>query len=294
MQLINRVVSSDFNLFLFGDAHLGTVLNHATGFEKFIDTIQSPYEGLKASRNIGVDHGDAIEAISIDDKRYEPTLVKDPRGTPFDQANDYVKLMKPIREKIVTILEGNHERKIRSTVNLSKYIATELGIPWGTFTAKIAYRDYKGNLLFKHYAMHGRKMINSIVEGEELRQAKMAETLKKQIKNKAADCTLMSKAHIHKLIIKKPENNLFLTDDGEDIHHNYTGFNMANNRGSKHKVNFIHPDYRWYCTTGSFLKQFALGESGYAERAEYDPVELGFLVGVVRGGQIMKINKEVL
>ena len=42
------------------------------------------------------------------------------------------------------------------------------------------------------------------------------------------------------------------------------------------------------------MKLFEDGYSGYAEIAEYDPVELGFLVLIVRGGKIVQLKKHLL
>ena len=57
---------------------------------------------------------------------------------------------------------------------------------------------------------------------------------------------------------------------------------------------YIHPDHRWYCNTGSFLRLYGMGISSYAEIGEYDPVELGFCVARVRDRIIQGIDKVVL
>ena len=56
----------------------------------------------------------------------------------------------------------------------------------------------------------------------------------------------------------------------------------------------IPPDMRWYGCAGTFMKLYEDGYSGYAEVAEYDPTEIGFLVLKVRGGKIVDLKKHYL
>jgi len=62
------------------------------------------------------------------------------------------------------------------------------------------------------------------------------------------------------------------------------------------KDSFIHPDLRWYVNTGSFYKLYADGKnvSGYAERAGYDPNELGYVVVRVKDGIINDVERVVI
>ena len=106
--------------------------------------------------------------------------------------------------------------------------------------------------------------------------------LKRHLKFKAGDCAVMVKGHTHKLLVCKPEAELYLTDDGKRIQQKYTGWGQ--------NEEYIHPDARWYGNTGSFLKLHGKGISGYAEIFEYDPVELGFLILKVRRKRIQSLD----
>ena len=103
--------------------------------------------------------------------------------------------------------------------------------------------------------------------------------------------------HTHKIIISPPSEVLYLTDDDKGIkqHHG-----VPKNNG------YIHPDYRWYVNTGGFLKLYGeivvedddvpmeeskLG-SGYAERAMYAPLQLGFCVGLIRDNKLVDVIPE--
>lgn len=286
MKLFTQQMPTSFNLFLFGDTHVGTILFDREAFGQFLETVTQPFEGIKACHNYLVDHGDAIEAIAIDDKRYDSRLVTDPRGSPFEQAADYINLLRPVRKQIVCRLKGNHEHTLLKFGNLAEYISKELGVPYGTYTSKITYTDHTGGLIFKHHAMHGKKAIRSNADDPKRRRTNMELILKRQLRHKAGDALLMSKAHTHRLLVCEPNSELYLTDNGAKVEQNYTHSHRA--------AGYIHPDHRWYASTGSFYKIYADDEDGYAERAEYDPLENGYVCCLIRNRQLEKVIPVVL
>jgi len=137
MIVIEKKVPKDFNLFLFGDAHVGSSLFSRKSFNKFVDMVWSPYGGLDPNRNFAIDHGDCIEAIMVDDPRYHPENCFNDDGEkipyPMKQIKDYVELLTPIKEKMIVILDGNHPMKLWRFTNLTRYACEELGVPYGTF-----------------------------------------------------------------------------------------------------------------------------------------------------------------
>ena len=72
MRLLQTVLPDNFNLYLFGDAHRGTIAHHEDGFKEMVQTILDDPIGY------AIDHGDMIEAITVDDKRYDPDTCKTP------------------------------------------------------------------------------------------------------------------------------------------------------------------------------------------------------------------------
>jgi hypothetical protein len=286
MQLIRKVVPNDFNLFCFGDCHEGTILFHRHGMDNFIDIVNSPYEGLPHTSNFCVHHGDGIEAITVDDKRFDISTIDKDSCVPDQQAEAHVKTLMPITKKLVTILEGNHEAALRKYGNLTARMAKELCIPFGTTTAKISYVDGNGHLILKQFATHGRKPISSTADDPKRRRTNMELILKRHLKHKAGDCLLQTKGHTHRLLVCRPDPDLYLYDNGKEIHQKYTRSDKA--------AGYIHPDHRWYANTGSFYKLYVTGASSYAEKAEYDPVELGFVVVLIRDRKIIDIRKITL
>ena len=269
---------TNFNLFHFGDLHDGSSLSSTKGWEKLLDLMNSEYDGV--SNNYGVDGGDMIEAIMVDDYRFSEEKLTEP--LPLEQMEEAIKKREPIRDKLLTILMGNHERKLWRFGNITEKVCEKLGVPYGTYTAKLSFIDSKGELLFKVHETHGFKSITSTADDPKRRITNMDIMLKRHLKFKSADCAVMIKHHTHKLLVCKPEEDLYLYDDGKRVKQSYTSWGQ-NER-------YIHPDARWYGNAGSFLKLFGDGVSGYAEIFELDPVELGFLVTRVRDKKIVSID----
>lgn len=277
MLLLKYPTGRNFNLYLFSDAHAGSTLFYRKGFMKFVNTVK------KDSLGVAIDLGDAIEAIMTDDKRYTDDTAKHP--IPLKQANDYIEMVRPIKNKIIVRLNGNHEQKLHRFGNLAQYICSQLDIPYGTFTAKVLFTDKKtGQLMFKAFVTHGFRSITNQAHDPIQREANMKARLKRLLMEKSGDCVLMAMGHTHKLVIAEPTKKLWLSDDGSQIRQRYT----------HSEGDFIHQDHRWFVNTGSFLKLYMEGVSGYAEMFGYDPVQLGFIKVLVRRGSIQSIEKVVL
>jgi hypothetical protein len=285
MEILSYNLPLDWNLFLFGDDHEGAALRHDHGWEQLVDMMHSDYSGLPQSRNYGVHHGDIIEAIQTDDKRYESHETREPLT--LAQIYQSIRNLDPIKKQMLCLLDGNHPQKLHKFGGISGHIAKELDIPYGTWAAKLIYKDYKDNIQFKHFCTHGSGSISSVADDPERRKTNYRLSLKRKLKNKFGDTVLNSMGHTHRIIICEPTRDLFITDEDHELKQHYTG-------PPKIPMGYIHPDFRWYVNTGSFLKLYGDGISGYAERAGYDPQELGFVCCLIRKGQIVQINKEVL
>jgi len=269
---------NDHNVFIFGDKHEGSVLSSDRGWDIMVNMILSEYDGCP--NNYGMEGGDMIEAIMADDPRFSKEKLTE--ALPLEQVKMAIKRREPIKHLLLDILEGNHERRLWRFGDLAKNIADELGVPYGTYTAKLTINDRWGRLMYKIYHTHGFKSINSIADDPIRRKANMELILKRHLKNKAADCAVMIKAHTHKLLVSRPHHELYLYDDSKQIRQGYTGY--------KQNEKYIHPDARWYGNSGSFLKLFGKGISGYAEIFELDPTELGFLCLIVRDKKIIDLK----
>ena len=282
MKLLSVKLPADHNYFLGGDQHYGSTLFSTSGWNEFVRCINSEYEGC--SNNVVALGDDNIEAIMIDDKRSDAQKMAEPFV--LQQMEAVTEMLKPLEGRLLYLLEGNHEGKLWRFGNVVQKIARDVGTEYGTVTAKMTVQSTKGNLLYKVFDTHGRKGVNSSADDPLRRDTNHNLILKRHLRRKAADCAVMIKHHVHKLLVCPPTKELILIDDGKKIRQGYT--TLVQNAPE------IHPDMRWYGCAGSFMKLYQDGYSGYAEIAEYDPVELGFLVLIVRGGKIIELKKHYL
>ena len=282
MKLFTEMLPGDHNYFFGADMHYGSILFFRKGWNEFVNCVFSEYEGC-SNNNVGLG-GDYIEAIMIDDKRADAQKMAEPFI--ISQIEEVTELIRPLGERLLYMLDGNHELKHWRMGNITQKIAKDIGTQYGTVTTKMTIQSVKGNLRDTVWDTHGRKGINSSADDPIRRGTNEQLILKRQLRRKSGDCAAMIKHHTHKLFVSPPTSELYLTDDGRKLQQNYTEQDQ--------KAKYIHPDMRWYGNAGSFMKLYEDGYSGYAEIAEYDPVELGFLVLIVRGGKIVQLKKHLL
>ena len=279
MKLLTATVRDNCDISLHGDAHEGNALTSRSGLESVIAWIAA-----KSNRYF-VNMGDELEGITTDDKRYQADTTTEP--IPMRQTRAVIERYTSIRKRGLAWLGGNHNFTLHRFGNLTEHIAQELGIPYGTWSCKLLLRDGRGPIA-KLYLTHGfRGTITSNAKDFEQREANMKASLKMRLVNKASDCIVMSMGHSHKLMVVEPAQRLILTDDGRQLIQHYLGPGNGLD-------DYIEPDRRWYCNTGSFLRTFALEMDGYAERAGYDPVELGHVVVEIRDRAVVACRKVVV
>ena len=274
MELIKADIRDDADILLFGDSHEGTIAQHRDGLLEAI-------EYLGTHKNAyGIFMGDEVEAIVVDDKRYDPALCTEP--FPLLQSKAVVKAFWPVRKKILCWLWGNHPRSLYRYGNLTRdVVCKDLGIRYGTWAAKVDFG------WFKFFVCHGmRGNLVSRAKDYRQRKANLEASLIAKLVGKAGDCVLMACGHFHQLISVPPADKLYLIDDGRKIKQRYLT--------ALQRAEWIDPDRRWYGCTGSFLKSAVIGASTYAEIEGYDPVELGCLVAEVRGRKVTNLRRWVM
>ena len=279
MEIISKALPADHDLILSSDWHEGTILQYGEGLLVLRKRILGHKNTFLAFG------GDMCEAIMVDDKRYSPET--DKKETPLQQYGRVETFLEPIAPKTLFILSGNHDWMLSCRYGnyLKDILCPKLKISYGTYTAKCSVTDKQGKQMYRLFYTHGAKSISSVADDPIRREANMQLQLKRRLQMKAGDCEVMSMGHTHKLLVCQPMVSLYLYDDGKKIRSGYT----EPGRGQ-----WIHPDHRWYANTGSFLKLYHEGVSGYAERFALDPVELGYVVIECRDGKIKNVRKEVV
>lgn len=274
MEFIKRDAPSNYNVMFLGDVHIGTLLHYKSGFDKFINMANKSYKGCK--HNIIIGMGDYIEAIDTSDKRFDLDTADKLKIRPDIQREYFESQIECIKNKIAVLLYGNHEDGLMRYHDYVRSICRYLNIPYGTYSCIIQFPTWK------LYCTHGRGVIRTTADDPIRQESNLHLSLKRKLKNKSADCAVMAIGHFHKLLISDPRKNLYLTSNGKEFKQHYT----ESNQGDK----YIHPDHRWYVCTGSFLRAYRRGVSGYAEKACYDPTVLGFPIIKVRNKLIQGID----
>lgn len=284
MELFTKVFPSNCNIFLAGDTHEGSTLQHEKGIERLIHALQSKYADVSANYLIFM--GDDIEGHQVDHKYYH-SETHEPEKTPILQGRAIAKKFMPVRDKILYWHYGNHPLLVHKAGNVTRdVVCRELRVPYGTWSAKLTLNNKKGSTMFKMFTTHGFKSINSAAGGPIRRQSNMKIALKRILQHKAGDALLMACGHIHRLLKVRPhEENLYLIDDGEEISEYFA------QPGKDNDSRIVHPDARWYVCTGSFYKLYRRGIDSYAEIKGYDPIQLGYAVVRVRDQQIQDVDE---
>ncbi len=269
-----------FRLYLWGDAHVG---NAATSYK----SIEKAIEMLKADKGAyWVFLGDAVEAIHVGDKRYDPAVHEGKYSTINAQVDDFAELFAPVAKRGLCMIAGNHERSknVRSVVDVVDLIGRKLAV----YNPKLVYRNDKMARLqllpnLGVFMWHGGGSINSRAVDPDVRARNNAESLMKKLCNKMHDCELNVTGHFHRIMHKAPSRKTYLSGKtGKLKAHHPT---MA-----KTDDGDIPPAYRHYYATGSFLRGMMDDRVTYAEEFGYDPTELGFGIVEVQRGKIDSIE----
>ena len=282
MKLLSFKLPSTHDLFFVGDMQEGNALVSHHCIAKMVKIVRS-----KPTNRV-VLMGDLADAIEHTDKRYSRATTDTKTPVPLLQYQAVVEMLKPLKGRILCALEGNHDYGIAERFGdmVKDYVCKELSTEYGTYMAKLSVCASNGKLLYKIFVTHGGKTITSCADDPIRVHSNMCLRLKRLLKNHAADAVIMGMGHAHKLLVQPPVAELFLTDDTRRVHEHYT---QAKQTGP-----YIHPDLRYYFCSGSFLKGQGDGVSGYAERKQYDPTEIGFVAAHIEDGTVTGVEKIVL
>jgi hypothetical protein len=273
MQIIPVQSMPDMDYYLFGDCHDGTRASDEKGFDSVVLEIQNNPVARASCM------GDLLEGFWVDDPRFDTDTNT---TSPLTQRRHMIDKLSAIQGKLDTLLDGNHERKLKNTVGqITKDMCLDLKLPYGTFSSKLEFSDG-----YKFFIMHGARGINSTSPDPVRRKAYMLFTLQRHLQDLAGDCIVMAKGHAHKLLVSAPVPLLYTVTEKGKLKARYT------KPGSKDV--YIYPEHRFYACTASFLKSQLIGVDTYSERFELAPVELGFIKIIVRDKQVQDVQGVVV
>ena len=243
-------VSREFNcnkilLVPVGDVHLGSPTCNIGKFEKTLAFLE------RTDCQI-VLIGDLMEAAS---KNSVGAGWVEQTGSPQAQLDALYEVLLPLREKILVILEGNHEERIwkDSGIRVSKVLAKMLKVPFGGYSAFLKLRVRKNNYVV--HAQHGSS--NAWYPHTKLTAAMRTA--------QHTDADLYLYGHTHELLsIKVPRRSM----------------DMRNRT--------ISTCEKYFVLTGSFLEY----EGSYAQKKNMYPIETG-IANITLSGEHWDIHCSV-
>ena len=228
MRYINIKEKKDIQLIPLGDCHYGAPL---CDLDKLKETIKWIKDNPKARVIL---MGDLIDA-GLRDSVGGGSFDND--ATPEKQIDFILDLLLPIKDKILCMLHGNHEERIRqkTSIDVSKMMAKVLGVTYAGDSAYLRIRA--GDMSYKIFAMHGNS--SSLTPAGKLNSCMKMSTY--------LDADLYIMGHNHELMSHSTV---------------YIRMNV--------KDKMIERDKRYYILSGHFLKY-----GGYAEQKGYNPGKTG-------------------
>lgn len=254
---IKHTISGDeFRLVHLGDAHVGTIHCEENRLRRDIQRIADDRDCWCLLL------GDEIDCINFTDKRFDPSAIKpsyqlrDISKLAQVQCADFCGIAQPLAksDSIDGFMQGNHEYEAlkRYHYDVCDGMKMALGLDIDKFLESCAILKYEvGNkthkITFTVYVEHGSGSSSN------------AEAALKKIKKKAydIDADIFVCGHHHKRI----------KDVVPKICVNWT-----NGKGK------LKERRLGFAVTGSYLRTYLEGVSGYEEKRSYSPVELGAIV----------------
>jgi len=252
MEVIERTViykksDGEWKLYPIGDSHLGTKHCTESDLRKTIDEIKdNPFA-------LWIGMGDYGEFITPSDKRWDFKVIadwlKDDQDNIGECQTDYIAaLLKPIQDKCIGLIEGNHEDSIRHFlhVDVQKNLCKRLDVTNLGYSAWVRLRFSRENSnekhVFKCVFTHGAGW--AITPGAKMNRL--------QRFMNAFDARVYGMGHMHDIITNSTPY-LELSDS-----------------------NVIRQKERVGAVTGCWFKTYAQGVSAsYGERKNYPPTSLG-------------------
>jgi hypothetical protein len=238
-------------LWFFGDQHYGS-RDCAVGH--MMATIAKI---RMSARSRVVLMGDCCDFVNYSDKRFDvrmlaPQFVNKMDDLPRTVADGFITLLQDIRKQIICLIPGNHDDHIRRKYHfdVAGYIAGCLGIP---LLPQVAWLEMR---LISHKNVRRSLRVGGVLahaeRGATTRSGRMSTT--ERMAHNFAGADFFAQAHMHG--------------------YNVEPVPQVVRAGAFGKPRLEHKTM-WLFQTGSYLKTYGDGVSGYGEKRGYSPVELG-------------------
>lgn len=281
MQIIKVTLPMDHKIAVLSCSHHGAMGRDGGAYLEAINQI-------KEKNFYAIHLGDFVDGIVLHDRRY--SREEDTGTTVLGQYDEAEAQLRPIADQLLVGLMGNHDHTLLPYGNGVERLCKNLGVSYGTASCVIVVLDKKEKIQYKIFATHGYGSIRTNADDPVRRKANLRLSLKRKLKDKMSDCLVMCMGHTHRLLVTPPTEWLKLYTDVNRI----PGKQIRSSYSAPDSEQFIHPDNRWYINAGSFYRLYSYGISTYAERAGYDPLDVGYALIEVREGKVINVKEVVL
>jgi UDP-2,3-diacylglucosamine pyrophosphatase LpxH len=273
-------MSKNFDYYQIGDLHLG---RKGIAIEK----ARRAVDKIRRARNAVVGLvGDLCETMTPDDTRFNLDEIEGKLAKLDAQWDAVAELLAPIVDKIIFILDGNHEERVENICSVGSQIRRRLNrdIPCGGRTCKVLFTE-----TIRGFFTHGSGAVQSQAGDPEQIERNEAIRVKRKLRRLQADCMLMGMGHIHKMRICKPTKELAIVTDSK------TGkMTQVYSEPYMGPQGIIDEDKRYYFSSGAFMGSLLDNVTTYAEKAMYAPVEMGMIKAEIKNGCVKDVTKVIL
>lgn len=250
-------------LFALGDFHVGSS-------NCVIDELEAQVEKIKTTVNgYAILMGDVAECIELKDKRFDIASIDKRFHTRLGdlsvaQYEYLIKLLTPIKEKIICAVRGNHDETIRlkyfHDVHLD--LCRNLGIEDASSTAFVV-------LSFDRSQFHAPEVTLFLTHGW------------------FAGRRTGSKMNNLESLSSSFEADIFLAGHSHDTLVNSK--NILSVAGKNIKTRTL-----WYANTGTYLKTYSVDGECYGEKSCYPPAKIGCVTFTLQpSGKGVEIRSEI-
>jgi predicted MPP superfamily phosphohydrolase len=275
------VPGESWDLYFLNDMHVGNAATSIKDIQKVVRLVK----GVKNSYVACL--GDLAETIAINDKRYSFEEHGSNEARWNSQRRAIRGLLEPIRDKILWMLDGNHEFRVNNIYQPTKDLADDLGAIYANGTAVKA--------LFPNWRLmtvHGSGMVVSRAGDAMQRKVNELIGLKRNLRRlPAADCAVIACGHYHNLWVHEPvKRQLLVTDPSSGkLVSIYTEPGKIY-IDKKKDIYRIPEEDRYYLCSGSYLRGYVEDMPTYIERANLEATELGYGHITIRKGVPTKVE----
>jgi predicted phosphodiesterase len=251
MKIVKKIIKLEnkdepLTIIPLGDIHVGSANCDKTKLKELIEWIKNKENCFV----IGM--GDYCDAININDKRFrfselDPYFQSKIENLGIEQVRYSIELLKPIKEKILVMIPGNHEESFikYNSIDLIKELCAGLNVERGDYMTYLKLdfdrsQFHKQGVVFwlHHGWFAGRKKGGKVNNLEDIAAG--------------WDADIYCAGHSHELFATSTTRMSIVGD------------NLVENK-------------KIFCNTGTFMKTISIGNSSYSEKKAYRPTKIGVL-----------------